>query len=52
MTGSNRLLMGLGWPVVVLVSLWVARKVTGEKTDALTLEPANRVELGFLLGRC
>src|ERR1700704_1535790 len=27
MTGSNRLLMGLGWPVVVLVSTMVARRV-------------------------
>ena len=26
MTGSNRLLMGLGWPVVVLVSVLVARQ--------------------------
>ena len=26
MTGSNRLLMGLGWPVVVLVGIVVARK--------------------------
>lgn len=49
MTGSNRLLMGLGWPVVVLVSLAVARKTTGGKAAAMTLEPANRVELGFLL---
>ena len=31
MTGSNRLLMGLGWPVVVLVSLCVARKTTGAR---------------------
>lgn len=49
MTGSNRLLMGLGWPVVVLVSILVARKSGSEKTTGLTLEPANRVELGFLL---
>ena len=53
MTGSNRLLMGLGWPVVVLVSIVVARKAgsrkSGAKTDAVALEPANRVELGFLL---
>lgn len=49
MTGSNRLLMGLGWPVVVLVSLMVARKTTGTKTSLLTLESTNRVELGFLL---
>ena len=41
MTGSNRLLMGLGWPVVVLVESvpWRARS-PAEKTDALPLEPA------------
>ena len=49
MTGSNRLLMGLGWPVVVLVSMLAARRVAAAKTTGLTLEPANRVELGFLL---
>lgn len=53
MTGSNRLLMGLGWPVVVLVSIVVARKAgsgkPGPRTAAVALEPANRVELGFLL---
>lgn len=49
MTGSNRLLMGLGWPVVVLVGLLVARKAAGRSGSALELEPTNRVELGFLL---
>jgi cation:H+ antiporter len=49
MTGSNRLLMGLGWPVVVLVSIAVARKAGAGKPAGLSLEPANRVELGFLL---
>ncbi|MCV7429429.1 sodium/calcium exchanger protein [Mycobacterium montefiorense] len=49
MTGSNRLLMGLGWPVVVLVSMMAARRVGAGKIRGLTLEPANRVELGFLL---
>ena len=49
MTGSNRLLMGLGWPVVVLVSIMVARKSGSAKSTGVTLEPANRVELGFLL---
>jgi cation:H+ antiporter len=53
MTGSNRLLMGLGWPVVVLVSIVVARKrghnMGRAKPAGLALEPANRVELGFLL---
>lgn len=49
MTGSNRLLMGLGWPVVVLVGILVARKAGGRKPTGLALEPTNRVELGFLL---
>jgi cation:H+ antiporter len=49
MTGSNRLLMGLGWPVVVLVGIVAARKAGAGKRAGLALEPANRVELGFLL---
>ncbi|MEZ0351280.1 sodium:proton exchanger [Mycobacterium sp. pR1184] len=49
MTGSNRLLMGLGWPVVVLVGVVAARRFGAGKSTALALEPANRVELGFLL---
>lgn len=49
MTGSNRLLMGLGWPVVVLVSIAVARKAGDKKAIGLALQPTNRVELGFLL---
>lgn len=63
MTGSNRLLLGLGWPVVVLVSLAVARRVrmnrpgsTGAasgsraaRAHTMMLESGNRLELGFLL---
>lgn len=49
MTGSNRLLMGLGWPVVVLVSIVVARRGGAGKVTRLELEPTNRVELGFLV---
>jgi cation:H+ antiporter len=50
MTGSNRLLMGIGWPVVVLVALAVARKLNNPgNTSVLLLESGNRVELGFLL---
>jgi len=49
MTGSNRLLMGLGWPVVVLVGTLAARKSGAGKAHGLVLQPANRVELGFLL---
>jgi cation:H+ antiporter len=49
MTGSNRLLMGLGWPVVVLVSVLVARRASGRKLDGVELETSNRVEIGFLM---
>jgi cation:H+ antiporter len=49
MTGSNRLLMGLGWPVVVLVSIVVARRATGRKVGELDLDVSNRVEIGFLM---
>jgi cation:H+ antiporter len=49
MTGSNRLLMGLGWPVVVLIAVAVAKKATGKPVSDLLLEPSNRTELGFLL---
>src|ERR1700712_1424966 len=53
MTGSNRLLMGIGWPIVVLVSLYVANKFAGNRNgkpkNMLGLDPGNRVELGFLL---
>jgi cation:H+ antiporter len=48
MTGSNRLLLGLGWSSVVLVSLAVAKKRSGKSIRELTLESNYRVELGFL----
>lgn len=52
MTGSNRLLLGFGWPLVVLVSLAVARrgfgKTPGRKTSFLQLPPDSRLDIGFL----
>ncbi|WP_039785082.1 sodium:proton exchanger [Actinoalloteichus spitiensis] len=48
MTGSNRLLLGLGWSVVVLVALFVARRRSGKPIRELVLHPGYRVELGFL----
>nr|WP_163760920.1 sodium:proton exchanger [Mycobacterium botniense] len=48
MTGSNRLLMGLGWPVVVLIAAMVSRTSSGPRVAALPLTPGNRVQLGFL----
>ncbi len=49
MTGSNRLLMGLGWPVVVMAALLVAKRATGRRADAVVLDRGNRMELGFLM---
>ncbi|GAB3809673.1 sodium:proton exchanger [Kribbella italica] len=49
MTGSNRLLLGLGWTSVVLVSLYVAGKRSGRTVKALVLDSGYKRELGFLL---
>ncbi len=49
MTGSNRLLMGVGWPLVVLIAVAVTARASGKPVRALALDPGNRVELGFLL---
>ncbi|MFF5986510.1 sodium:proton exchanger [Prauserella flavalba] len=48
MTGSNRLLLGLGWSVVVIIALALARRRSGTTVRALVLESGHRVELGFL----
>ena len=49
MTGSNRLLMGLGWPVTVLTALMVASRRSGRTVRELTIQSGYRMELGFLL---
>ena len=47
MTGSNRLLLGLGWPFVALLFFWGARR-RGERVRGIQLEPGRRLELSFL----
>jgi cation:H+ antiporter len=47
MTGSNRLLLGLGWPLVTFVFVIAARR-RGQRVSTLCLEPRRRVELAFL----
>lgn len=42
MTGANRILIGLAWPVVVLLSWWRNRETV------IRLEPENRIEIGVL----
>lgn len=36
MTGSNRLLLGFGWPLVVIIALLVARRTTKRRTKGTT----------------
>jgi cation:H+ antiporter len=62
MTGSNRLLIGIGWPVVAFVGFWALRRarrrgvaesgtrplVAARREPAVILPPRNRVELAFL----
>ena len=43
MTGANRLLIGLGWAVVVLVHCWRA------KTNVLVIHPRQSLEMRFLV---
>ena len=60
MTGSNRLLIGIGWPVVAFVGFWAVRRArrrgadaepapaADDRVPAIVLPPRNRVELAFL----
>lgn len=48
MTGSNRLLLGLGWPLVGFVTLWALSRRRGRSVRALLLSPRRRIELAFL----
>ncbi len=43
MTGANRLLIGFGWAVVVLIACWRGR------TSELVIHPRQRLEIRFLL---
>lgn len=52
MTGSNRLLLGFGWPLVVIVALIVANRGLNRtsrlRTRALRLPETSRLDIGFL----
>jgi cation:H+ antiporter len=47
MTGSNRLLLGLGWPFVALLFAWGLRS-RGEKPREVRLGERRRLDLAFL----
>src|SRR5437868_1204172 len=47
MTGSNRLLIGIGWSLVVFLAWWQWRK-RGRRDAGITLDRSHSVELAFL----
>jgi len=48
MTGSNRLLLGLGWSMVAGLALLIASRRAGRPVRELVLDTGYRRELGFL----
>ena len=48
MTGANRLLIGIGWPMIVLV-YWLAARRSGRAATGVTLEREQGVEIIYLL---
>jgi cation:H+ antiporter len=55
MTGGNRLLIGIGWPLVVLLAAWRLRSIarrrgyTGEVDTEVRLDRPHAIEVGFLV---
>ncbi len=55
MTGGNRLLIGIGWPLVVLLAAWRLRSTarregyTGEIDTEVRLDRPHAIEIGFLV---
>jgi cation:H+ antiporter len=47
MTGANRLLIGIGWPLVVFVA-WYRSRRRGERSGGITLSREHSVEVAFL----
>lgn len=48
MTGGNRLLIGVGWTLVVLLAWWQWRR-RGQKATGVTLSKQHSVELSYLV---
>src|SRR3954471_803116 len=51
MTGSNRLLIGVGWALVVFIAWW-RRRSRGVRSNGITLERSHSVELAYLTLAC
>ena len=51
MTGANRLLIGIGWSMIVFIAFWQWRK-RGERHHGVTMERSKAVELAYLSLAC
>jgi cation:H+ antiporter len=49
MTGANRLLIGIGWSMVVFIA-WYRARVKGQRLTEVALERCHAVELAYLAG--
>src|SRR4051812_9387109 len=47
MTGSNRLLIGIGWSLVVFLA-WTRWRKRGDRQNEIVLERSHAVEVGYL----
>ncbi len=47
MTGANRLLIGIGWSMVVFLA-WYRARAQGQRLTAVALERSHAIELGYL----
>jgi cation:H+ antiporter len=47
MTGANRLLIGIGWSMIVFIAYWQWRR-RGERHEGVKMERAKAVELSYL----
>jgi cation:H+ antiporter len=51
MTGANRLLIGIGWSMIVFIAYWQWRK-RGERHHGVAMERSKAVELAYLSIAC
>jgi cation:H+ antiporter len=51
MTGANRLLIGIGWSLIVFIAYWQWRK-RGQRHDGVTMNRSKAVELAYLSLAC
>ena len=47
MTGANRLLIGIGWPMVVVI-YWLRARRTGKQVTSVTIDPDQSIDVSFL----